>query len=341
MRTERRLRGFSTPTPALAATSTSCCPPAPPDQNAGAQRLPGSSAAASPLALPGAPDPPTPRGVRRPPHRGASRAPGPPAPPRPKNFGEVGGDGRASQRCPRGRAAAAAVRGPPVRLPGKRAGLLLPAPTWAALRWPGGAEGRRPGARSPPEGRAGSAERGAYHGGGRGPRGARQLPARGARRGRGRHLKGPAPAAPPARGGRRLPGASGAAAPEEGEPSWGAESAEAPTVPSSSGRGTPSAASAGVNWEASAPVESLRAVVGKNSRLRGGRERGRLRCLLPEEGSEPAALRERSRLNGARAAKRLPNPGFVGFNGKHCREAAPGGTSRERGGKAGCGPSGG
>lgn len=48
--------------------------------------------------------------------------------------------------------------------------------------------------------------------------------------------------------------------------------------------GSPSAASARVNWEGSAPVESLRAAVGKNSRLRGG-EGGR--SLPPARGRAP------------------------------------------------------
>lgn len=189
--------GFPTRTPALAATSTSCCWPAPTRRGSPAARQLRSRL---PAGSPGSPAQP----CGRPPHRGAPRATLPP--PGPKNFR---GGGRGRRSFP---ALPAGPRPGPAR---EGSGAAAPR---TYLRGPPaarGAAGRGPGARSPPEGRAGSAERGAYHGGGRGPRGARQLP----QRGRGRHLKGPAPAAPPARGGRRLPGARGAAAPEEGEPS--------------------------------------------------------------------------------------------------------------------------
>lgn len=169
------LRGFSTPTPHSLQPPPAAARPLPPSRPPGL----GGCPATPPLSRE---SPDRPHGALAAPLTAEPRGPPGPAPPRPKNF-RGGVCGRRS--LPAGPAAPRTyLRGPPL------------------------ARGAAVGARSPPEGRAGRAERGAYHGGGRGP-----LPARG----RGRHLKGPAPA----RGGRRVPGPAAPLLPGRGSPHEG------------------------------------------------------------------------------------------------------------------------
>lgn len=155
---------------AFAATSTSCCssaPSQPKSRDSAAARQPCGRL---PAGSPGSPDPPCGDPAERPrppPHRGAPRPTLPRLRLAPKTFGEVGGDGGASQRCPWGRAAAARPSPPKPACAAARegSGPASPAPTCEARRWRGGAA-------------AGGTE---PTGGASGERRARRLPWRGAR----------------------------------------------------------------------------------------------------------------------------------------------------------------